>query len=589
MTGPAPLVGIVNVAPRTDDRNGISKGDWIRQWAGDGAAVYVDDLVAIAATFVFGHRGVVVAASPSCERDWRTLQEFSDTCGHGQKLILGIIEHRALTCSLAVYLSGSLILFRDRLGVDGLYYRSQDGQVAFSSALAPLIGEEPSGGLDIASAMTYLLHGRARLGRTFLNGLESLPSAHFVRCRGGPIRPERYWSPLGNPMPIDSRASRINRLGSHLEHACRDGFAPEGNALFLSGGMDSSYLARIASQTRPMSTVCYTVAYADGQHPDEYRYARIAADAFGLPLKRVELTVEDSVMHLRSILNEPRPVSAWATICNNALIDAAVADGNVHIVSGLGADEVLANYRKALDYYFRARESMIKQDLGHSDLLAHVKRTDDLLFPGVADFFSNTDLDAVLAADHDAWSAVDDLHEFYRECGPVDRRTHLFSYFVAHECQHRLPDALLRDFESHAHRSGAHIAFPFLDPRFVESACSLYPSERFQYNDNRWHSKVTMKAIVSSVLPDEIMRRERGIFDFPFRSYLHHDTFRAVVLEELTQSPIWDAGLFKSNVLAYYLDAIDRSRAGAAVDGRCWPELWVLLTLSAWYGRHLSC
>jgi len=131
--------------------------------------------------------------------------------------------------------------------------------------------------------------------------------------------------------------------------------------------------------------------------------------------------------------------------------------------------------------------------------------------------------------------------------------------------------------------------FPYLDPRFVESACSLYPSERFQYNDNRWHSKVTMKAIVSSILPDEIMTRERGIFDFPFRSYLDYDTFRAVVLEELTQSPIWDAGLFKSNVLAYYLDAIDRSRAGAAVDGRCWPELWVLLTLSAWYGRHLSC
>jgi len=584
--GSAPLIGIVDLAPRTDDRNVICKTDWIRQRAGDGASVYVDERVAIGAPFVFYHGGVVVAASPACERDWRTLREFSDAWARGQESTLGIIEHEALTCSLAMYLSGSLVLFRDRLGVDSVYYRPHDGQITFSSTLAPLLQEKPPGGIDIASALTYLLHGRARLGRTLLVGLDSLPSAHFVRCRAGPIHPERYWTPLGNPMPIDSRASRIERFSDQLERA-RDGFAPEGNALFLSGGIDSSYLAHVAGQTRPKSTVCYTVAYADDRYPDEYRFARVAADAFGLPLKRVELTVEDSVMHLRRILDEPRPVSAWATICSNALVDAAVADGNMHIVSGLGADEVLGNYRKALEYYFRVREIVTKHDFGHSDLLDNVKWTDDVLFPGVADFFSNSDLGAILDAGHDAEPAVDDLRMFYRECGPLDRSAHLFSYSVAHECQHRLPDALLRDFESHAHRSGAHIVFPYLDIRFVESACSLYPSERFQFYDNQWHSKLTMKSVVSSVLPDGIMRRERGSFDFPFRSYLEHEAFRAVVLEELTQSPIWDAGLFKPDVLAYYLDAIERNRIGDAVDPRCWPELWVLLTLGAWYGRHL--
>lgn len=589
MMGSAPLIGIVDLAPRADDPNVLRKPDWVRQRAGDGATVYVDERVAIGAPFMFHHGGVVVAANPACERDWRTLREFSDAWARGQESTLGIIEHEALTCSLAVYLSGSLVLFRDRLGVDSFYYRPHDGQITFSSTLPPLLKEKPSGRLDVASAVTYLLHGRARLGRTFLVGINSLPSAHFVRCGAGPIHPQRYWTPLGNPMPIDSRASRLERFSHQLERVSRDGFEPEGNALFLSGGIDSSYLAQVAGQTQPKSTTCYTLAYADNRYPDECRYARIAADASGLPLKRVELTVEDSVMHLRGILNEPRPVSAWATICSNALVNAAVADGNMHIVSGLGADEILANYRKALDYYFRVREIVTEQGFGQSDLLDQVKRTDDVLFPGVADFFSTTDLGAILDAGHETESAVDDLRAFYRECGPVDRDTHLFSYSVAHECQHRLPDALLRDFESHAHRFGAHIVFPFLDTRLVESACSLYPSERFQYYDNQWHSKVTMKSVVSSVLPDEILRRERGVLDFPFRSYLKHDAFRAVVLEELTQSPIWDAGLFKPNVLAYYLDAIERNRTGDVVDARCWPELWVMLTLSAWYARHLQC
>jgi asparagine synthase (glutamine-hydrolysing) len=589
MMGSPTLIGIVDLAPHSEDPNVLCKPDWVSQRASHGTTVYFGEGVAIGAPFVFHHAGVVLAASPACERDWQTLREFSAAWASGQESPLGIIEHEALTCSLAMYVSGSLILFRDRLGVDSLYYQSDDAQVKFSSTLEPLLQEKPPGGLDVASTLTYLLHGRARLGRTLLVGLDSLPSAHFVRCQGGPVHPERYWTPLANPMPIISRASRMERFGVHLERASRNGFAPEGNALLLSGGIDSSYLAHVAGQTQPRSTVCYTVAYADDRYPDEYRYARIAADASGLPLKRVELTVEDSVMHLRNILDEPRPVSAWATICSNALVDAAVADGNMHIVSGLGADEVLANYRKAFEYYLRVRQIVTKRGFRRLDLLDHVKWTDDVLFPGVADFFSYTGANAILGTANGTESAFSDLRAFYRECGPMDIGAHLFSYFVAHECQHRLPDALLRDFASHAHRSGAHIVFPFLDTSLVESACSLYPSERFQYYGNQWHSKVTMKSIASRVLPDEIMRRERGVFDFPFRSFLEHAPFRAVVLEGLTDSPIWDAGIFEPHVLPYYVDAIERNRLGDAVDGRCWPELWVLLTLSAWYKRHLQC
>src|SRR3954468_8250326 len=135
MMGSAPLIGIVDLAPRTDDRNVICKTDWIRQRAGDGASVYVDERVAIGAPFVFYHGGVVVAASPACERDWRTLREFSDAWARGQASALSIVKHEALTCSLAIYVSGALVLFRDRLGVDSLYYRLHDGTMRFSSTL----------------------------------------------------------------------------------------------------------------------------------------------------------------------------------------------------------------------------------------------------------------------------------------------------------------------------------------------------------------------------------------------------------------------------------------------------------------------
>jgi asparagine synthetase B (glutamine-hydrolysing) len=546
---------------------------------------YADDNLLLIAPVILCCGDFVIAANPVSERDNSALRSFSKTWVMEPSNALELIKNYPLACCVVIYHKGLLVLTRDRLGIDNFYYCMRDEQLVFSNSGSALVGDK----LDSRSALNYLLYGRPRLGATLFESIRSLEAAHFLTFSQGNITIQRYWSPRINPMPLSSRESRLDILEKSLTQACHECFAENSNAIFLSGGIDSSYIASIAGQKHHNTTCCYTISYADKQYKDESHYAQIVSDAYRLKLKKVELSSENILHYLARILEEPQPIGAWASICNHALIDAAIADGNTNILSGLGSDEVLANYDKALDYYFRVREFINQSNTADLDLLDHTECVDKLMFPGVADFFSHESLQAILTPEINMRFATEDLRAFYRTCGAVNQNTHLFSYIVAHECHHRIPDLLLRNFNSYALRRGTQILYPFLDPDFVECACSLYPQERFQYQNNRWHSKVSLKLIVADRLPAAILKRERGTFDFPFQAWLKQDAFYTLVREKLERSRIWEINLFKEHVLDNYLNFMKRNKENKPIENRRWPnELWALLTLSAWHGRYLS-
>ena len=306
-------------------------------------------------------------------------------------------------------------------------------------------------------------------------------------------------------------------------------------------------------------------------------------------MKKVVLDQRSILRYLEKMFEYSHPSSAWATICNNALVDAAIEDGHTNIISGLGSDEVFANYDKALNYYFRVRDYISAHNSGETNLLETVENVESILFPGVADFFNLQGLLKHLDSSINTDFISEDIKQFYQSCGPLNCNTHLFSIIVSHECHFRIPDLLLRNFSIHPQQQGACIHYPFLNKSFVEHACSLYPKERFLFLDSKWHSKVTMKQIVANKLPKEILNRKRGTFDFPFSEWLKQGDFHSLVSHRLETSKIWSSGLFKPTTLKHYLRMMDKNMKNTKIKNWQWSnELWVLLTLAAWYDRHIS-
>lgn len=434
--------------------------------------LFVDSHCIIYAPFIIKHDDVVVAANPLTDRDKYALKDFSESWQSGDvDSSLVLVEQCSLSCALLVYSEGDLVLVRDRLGVDDVYYHCSEDICGVSTNLTLLVDAffppQSGGGRspNIDSMFNHFLYGRPRAGASLFHGIHSVEAANFVTINGG-VKSGRYWSPLDKPLPLLRREERLKVLEDTLENACLQSFSEEGNAIFLSGGLDSSYISYIAgSQWRKkrggnIDVSCYTVSYDDPQFDDEAYYANIVSKAYDLPLTKVSLNEENVLHYLKQVLDSPQPLSAWAGICNHALVDAAVNDGYSHILSGLGSDEVLGNYDKMLDYYFRVRDIVKDGGVRAVNLLNYVNELDKILFPGVADFFNPDSLRDILADNHLLDFNIEDLKYFYQSCGGVDKDSHLFSFMVSHECHHRIPDLLLRNFNVYPRQLGANIVYP---------------------------------------------------------------------------------------------------------------------------------
>ncbi len=121
-------------------------------------------------------------------------------------------------------------------------------------------------------------------------------------------------------------------------------------ATFLSGGLDSSYLTALAARHRP-GIAAYTIGFRDADArfeamPDDLRYARRVADRFGVDLREIEIAPDVLEMLPAMARHLDEPIGDPAAI-NTYLICTAAREAGVKVLlSGMGADELFAGYRK---------------------------------------------------------------------------------------------------------------------------------------------------------------------------------------------------------------------------------------------------
>ena len=146
-----------------------------------------------------------------------------------------------------------LFLARDRMGVKPLFTaRLSDGSIAFASELKgllahPLLRREA----DPLAVEDYLTWGYVPDHRSFLKGVEKLPSGHYRLLKHGtpPPAPVQWWDVSFAKRAKGSTAD----LSAELLHHLRNGVTsrmisdvPRG--AFLSGGVDSSSVVALMAE-----------------------------------------------------------------------------------------------------------------------------------------------------------------------------------------------------------------------------------------------------------------------------------------------------------------------------------------------------
>lgn len=238
-------------------------------------------------------------------------------------------------------------LCRDRLGVKPLHYVDRNGRFVFASELRALA---TSGLLrarvDDEALWGYLLYQFSPEERTLLAGALKLPAAHFLTWRAGRATCERYWDfPQGGETDggsLEQNAATLRVLLTHTIERQMMGDQPAG--CFLSGGLDSSFVAAAMARVsrRPLRT--YSASFPDTPACDESAHFESLARELGALHTTVPFSHRDVLEHFEHVTwAADEPLADPAMLPTYLLARAAARDVKV-VLTGEGADEVFAGY-----------------------------------------------------------------------------------------------------------------------------------------------------------------------------------------------------------------------------------------------------
>jgi asparagine synthase (glutamine-hydrolysing) len=191
-----------------------------------------------------------------------------------------------------------LVLARDRMGIKPLYIHRAGHNIVFGSELKALFGHPGvTRLLDLDALRGFLSLNYVPSPHTLVEGIEKLPSAHFLEWRNGVEKLTRWWSSELCPDPPARRAEAAAEELDHLlrqsvrEHLVSD--VPLG--IWTSGGVDSSALLHYAAELgcRPLNT--FSVAFQN-KSCDERTWFREMASRYGTVHHEVELNSESDLV-----------------------------------------------------------------------------------------------------------------------------------------------------------------------------------------------------------------------------------------------------------------------------------------------------
>jgi len=176
-----------------------------------------------------------------------------------------------------------LFCARDHFGVKPFFYTHVGGKFNFSSTLNEL-RPGVSNTLNEIAVGDYLLFGvNQDNSTTIFKDIQRLPPGHTLTVSNNEIKIRRYWSPS---LPAEVRyrdsESYVEHFSELFSRAVKDRLRTDRVAISMSGGLDSTSLAAIASEHAEVAG--FTVVY-DSLIPDEERhYSDLAAKHLGISI-----------------------------------------------------------------------------------------------------------------------------------------------------------------------------------------------------------------------------------------------------------------------------------------------------------------
>jgi asparagine synthase (glutamine-hydrolysing) len=427
-----------------------------------------------------------------------------------------------------------MTLATDRFAEKPLFFHHADDRLMFASDVRAMRAADPTVAVPDHHATSHFLAlgTMPTLPATFFADVQRLPPAHVARWTpDGALEMRRWWEPQAVDAPRDINAA-ADRLGELLRDSVTlrlRSDVPVGTS--LSGGVDSSSVAAVISETAAdYSRHAFTATFP-GFERDEWAYAEAAASAAGvLSHHAVSPQMDDLLDDLPALVEaQEEPFGSTSIYAQYRVMRAARETGVVVMLDGQGADELFGGYPgiegcalRSLGAWAALRALIRNRRLAETIGIAYLAgRAPQALVRSHRLRCASPYVDPAVAreAADEAYVALD-----WTPAGsPLHRE--LFTQTF----QTSLPN-LCRFADRNSMAFSVEVRLPFLDPNIAEFALSL-PTELI------WHDGVTKRALRESVrglVPDVVLnRRDKVGYETPQEAWFGSETGRACLSEIL--------------------------------------------------------
>lgn len=426
-----------------------------------------------------------------------------------------------------------LYLARDPFGVKPLYYCRRDNTFAFCSEIKPLVRllrQEVS----VKNLAEVLRLRYSPSPDTLFNGIHKVRPGHFIEIDLAreeiQTRERPYLVPLPpvGQMPLGgvSDYARLLRqaVGRQLMSDVEVG-------VFLSGGVDSAVIAKLAQSCSPRQMKAFTVGFLDADDSDELEEAQDTARHIGLDHHTIRIGFEDFLRKLKEcVVTVEEPLATTSMIPMYYLAELASQYVKV-VLSGQGADESLGGYRRYQSEFVRrfvpsAAAHLLSKVAGSVGPRAGVLRR---AFPALAEardvrryalvyeVFSSAEIQELIGVSDD--QTEERIAYFYDllECTSLTDST---ARMMAVDMRMNLADDLLLYTDKISMKHSLECRVPMLDHDLVQFIEAL----PVRYRVRAGEGKVLHKRFAETVLPVSIIKRKKKGFASPTRKWFKEKT-----------------------------------------------------------------
>ena len=496
-----------------------------------------------------------------------------------------------------------LILCRDRFGIKPLYYSQRGPRIAFASeakAIVEVCPEERT--MNDAETLHFLRGGSPddSGSQTFFQNVNMVPAGTYIRFTADTQpKAKAFW----DLEPDDSRSpdSSEEELRYLLEDSVRIRLRSDVElGAFLSGGLDSSSITRLAARLQNRPIHCFSLKYPNYPGIDESRYAAAVADQ---PDRYIVHWVAPRAENLMTTLEKvvwhhDAPTPLRGRLAKWVLCEEATKRVTVALV-GEGSDELLAGYGRFILPYFLDRlskdgwrESLSPKSLRdifnlYKGITANPLQAMLLTALPLVRRFSFWQLGPTGFISRELANSVDELqperfyHTWLRNDSVRPYSSHLNNALWHDFRQVGLPETLHSD-DALSMAFSLETRPPFLDHRLVEFCFSLRFDEKIR---NGFSKSLLRRAMVNELPPEVLHRRDKKGMPTPYVSF-----FTLPQNIEAMRTLLFEGQLIQRGIL----DRRGTARILGALENRFLPlstsvlsSIWRIVTLEIWFRQFI--